>query len=216
VASRRRPQGLKTARTPADRSDVNVTVSPQIRIVALAGLVALVGLATLVFMLSRHGVSSSSSPSVTPGGGATARPHVTQTPVPAHPAAKPAVKHPAAKPHVSPAVTAALHQGWPKPVAEVLASNRVVVIEFYSSDAPLDRQALAEATAGAQQAGVGFYPVDVTTNGDAAMRAILRKSDTLTSPTTIVLRRPGTIAVRLDGFQDQASVAQAAVDAGLS
>ena len=39
---------------------------------------------------------------------------------------------------------------------------------------------------------------------------------TVGAPVTLILRRPGKIFVRFDGFQDQASVAQATANAALS
>jgi hypothetical protein len=197
---------------------MNLSVSPQVRIVALAALVAMLGLAVVVFTLGRRSSNSAQPAAVVPHKAVT--PGLIPAPAPARNAApapaRPAVKPVAHKPRVSPAVTAALHQGWPRALAKVIAANKVVVVEVYSSDAPLDQQALAEASAGANQAGAAVFSVNVANDGDAANRAILRKAETLSTPATLILRRPGTIFVRLDGFQDQASVAQAAVNAALS
>jgi hypothetical protein len=200
---------------------MNLSVSPQVRIVALAALVAMLGLAVVVFTLGRRSSNPSSAaqsaqPEVVPHSqetpGLIPAPSQHATPAPAQPAVKPAV----IKPRVSPAQKAALAEGWPRPLAKVIAANRVVVLEIYSSDAPLDEQAVAEARAGASQVGAAFYTVDVASEGTAATRAILRKADTLSAPATLILRRPGTVFVQLDGFQDQGSVAQAAANAALS
>lgn len=187
---------------------MNVNVSPQMRIVALAGLLAALGLMVVVFSLSRHSSAQSSKPAPAPNRVARPQAHV-KTPAPAKPAQRPTVpQH-----RVNPVVTAALAAGWPKVVAKSLAANKVVLVELYSSEAPLDVDSLAEVNAGARQAGVPVVALDVSRKADSATRAILKKVGTLNSPALLVLRRPGTVFVHLEGFQDQASVAQAAANA---
>jgi hypothetical protein len=187
---------------------MNLSVSPQIRIVALVGLVAVLGLMATAVALSRHGTSS-------PSGAAAPRvaPHHVR---PAGPVTAPQTPSKPAVPRhrVNPFVAAAVAQGWPHPLATMFATNRVVVVEVYSSDSGLDLQALDEATAAARLVGAGLYAVDVgRKKTDRVARVIARKLGVLTSPATLVLRRPGSLFVRLDGFQDQTSVAQAATNA---
>jgi hypothetical protein len=211
---------------------MNLSVSPQMRIVALAGGCVVLLLGLVVFMMGHKHASSTSAPvvpAVSPPA-ATVKPHhvtphvkphtrarvtpaQTRTaPSKSHPVTKPVAK---AKPVVkTPAVVkAALAQGWPSPIAKAFAGSKVVVAVVYSSDAALDRDALAEATAGAAQAGVPVVPLDVSADADAATRRVLEKLGMVDSPATLVLQRPGTLFVELDGYSDQESVGQAVANA---
>jgi hypothetical protein len=67
--------------------------------------------------------------------------------------------------------------------------------------------ASAEAEAGATLAGVPYVPVNVSDEsqiGDLAARL-----SSLTVPSTIVLARPGAVAIQLNGYVDREEVAQA-------
>ncbi len=190
---------------------MNVNVSPQMRIVALAGLLAVLGLMVVVFTLSRHSAAKSSEPTpgLVPHQPVRPQVHVKPAPAPVKPAERPTVpRH-----RVNPVVTAALAAGWPKVVAKPLADSKVVLVELYSSEAPLDVAALAEVRGGARQAGVPVVALDVSRKADSSTRTILKKLGTLNSPTALFVQRPGTLFVRLEGFQDQSSVAQAAANA---
>jgi hypothetical protein len=193
---------------------MSFSTSPHIRIIALVGVAAVLGLMVLVIGLSRHSSQTSAS---TPVPVHRVRPRAKASPAPTRPAPVRPAQRPAAPKHrPNPFVRAALAQGWPRPVARLLGRNKVVVLELYSTDAPLDVQALHEAKAGAAQAGVVLLPVDVSRKKtDKVTRAVLRKVTVLSSPSTLVVRRPGTVFVKLDGFQDQASVAQAVANAAV-
>ena len=190
--------------------------SPHIRIIVLVGVAAVLGLMILVVGLSRHS-SQTSAPAPVPVH--RVHPKAKASPAPARRApVRPAPRPTAAPKHrPNPFVRTALAEGWPRPVARLLGSNKVVVLELYSTDAPLDMQALDEAKAGAAQAGVVLLPVDVSRKKtDKFTRAVLRKVTVLSSPSTLVVRRPGTVFVKLDGFQDQTAVAQAAANAAVT
>src|SRR5438045_3430703 len=105
---------------------MNLNVSPQIRVVVLAGLVALLGLAVLLFAFGHRSPSATpSTPTPTPG----LVPATTHTGPAVHghvqPAAqsRPVAKHAVKAPRVAPAVKAALAQGWPRVLADRFASR---------------------------------------------------------------------------------------------
>jgi hypothetical protein len=199
---------------------VNLTVSPQIKIIALVGLLAAVGLAASMFVL---GGSSKKTPTTavrTPARH-TAKPPAT--PVRAHtkPSTKPATKthtvshaksHKKAKParfHGN-----AVYAQLPKALQWQLAHHKVVVVSFYNPSSSVDAISVAEAHAGATDAGAGFLLVSVLDNKVAGiLTALLPGGGLLPDPGVIIYRAPGDVALRLDGFADRASVAQAATNA---
>jgi hypothetical protein len=200
---------------------MNLSVSPQMRVVALAGLLAALCLALAVFMLGRrHGSTSSPTPSASASTHVTphVRPHTKAAAAPSRPAVRPTPAatrkpRPLSRPAVPATVRAALAAGWPKPIAKAFAHSKVVVAVVYSSESALDRDALAEATAAAAQLGAAVVSLDVSSNADSATRQVLEKIGMLDSPATLVLRRPGTLFVQLDGYSDKATVAQAVANA---
>jgi hypothetical protein len=199
---------------------VNLTVSPQIKVLALVGLLAAVGLAASMFVL---GGSSKKTPTTavrTPARH-TAKPPAT--PVRAHtkPSTKPATKthtvshaksHKKAKParfHGN-----AVYAQLPKALQWQLAHHKVVVVSFYNPSSSVDAISVAEAHAGATDAGAGFLLVSVLDNKVAGiLTALLPGGGLLPDPGVIIYRAPGDVALRLDGFVDRASVAQAATNA---
>jgi thiol:disulfide interchange protein len=187
---------------------MNVSVSPQMRAVALVGIVAVLGLAVAVFAMSRK--SSSGSTTSAP----VQRVHRVQPPMHrTKPAPRQTTKpvhrtHP--KPY-APVVQAALAQGLPLAVAEQFAKHEAVVVELYSADAPVDNLALDEAKSGAKAGNAGFLAVDVTGKKDATARALATKLGVLDAPVLLVFKRPGQVTVRINGFSDHETVAQAAV-----
>jgi hypothetical protein len=116
-----------------------------------------------------------------------------------------------AKP-AAPAKRLQLLPGLPGPLARELRFEKVVVVSVYAAKAPTDRTALAHARAGAREVGAGFVPVNVLDERKArALEKFLGVSD---SPAVLVVRRPGRIITRIEGFVDSAIVAQAAQNAG--
>lgn len=192
---------------------MNLTVSPQMRLVALVGLIAVLGVAVFAMLQSRK--QDSASPSEAP----TAQPAPVKRSAEAAPA-KPV--RPATTPsrpkvqQVHPAVQNALRAGLPAEVAAEFARHDVVLVELYSAEAPLDQLALTEAAAGARKAGAGFVALDVTTGRDKAARALVTKLGVLQAPTLLVFRAPGTLFAQIGGFSDHETVAQAAANAAAS
>src|SRR5207247_722980 len=70
--------------------------------------------------------------------------------------------------------------------------------------------AAARAEAGAALAHAAFVPVDVST---AQIDPLNRRFGVIQDPAVLVLRAPGDLIVRIDGFADRDTVAQAAANA---
>jgi len=124
-------------------------------------------------------------------------------------------------PTSTPARTAADGSGTPKivllpnlpvPVARALRNSKVVVVSVYVGQAPGDHPAVVEAHKGARSAGAGFVAVNV--GSDKAAAAFSSFTGPITSPTMLVVRRPGKIITQIPGRVDSAVVAQAAHNAG--
>jgi hypothetical protein len=195
---------------------MTMTVSPHVRLFAIVGALAALALGGAFFMLGRSGASE-----------ADAVPAYIK---PLHPAKKD-VAHPAAaattKPKAHPAKPAPTPESKPKPAAanpapalpkdlpaavgRALLAHRVVVVSLYDPQSKVDAMAEAEAAAGARAAGVGF--VAVSALGEAQAGLLTKTLGVLPSPTLLVYRRPGDLVMRLDGFADRDTVAQAADNA---
>jgi hypothetical protein len=202
---------------------VNLTVSPQIKILALVGMLAAVGLAASMFVLGGSSNKTSTVAAHTPVRHVAKPRTVVPVHVPAKHATKthaktPTVAHP--KAHKKAAAKPARFHGnavyaqLPKPLQWQLAHHKVVVVSFYNPSSSVDAISVAEAHAGATDAGAGFLLVSVLDNKVAGiLTALLPGGGLLPDPGVIIYRAPGDIALRLDGFSDRASVAQAATNA---
>ena len=95
-----------------------------------------------------------------------------------------------------------------------LAHHKIVVVSLYNPGSNVDAISVAEAHAGAIDANAGFLLVSVLDNKVAGLlTALLPGGGLLPDPGVLVYRAPGDVALRLDGFADRASVAQAATNA---
>ena len=180
-------------------------ISPRMRILAGAGLgLVVVLVAFKLLVLSSH--KQAQAPLVL-----IHHPVVHHKSAPAHkvaPAHK-AVKSPAKRVR-SVAPKLHLDPTLPAPLRQALAHSRVVVAVLYATDAPGDAEAVSEARKGAQAAHVGFVMLNV--RNEAVARAVARQVHGASDPAVLVVRRPGTVALELDGFVDAAVVAQAAAN----
>jgi hypothetical protein len=222
---------------------VNLTLSPPIKILALVGLIAVLGLGASTLVLG-HG-----SPTVHTS---TAQPHGTGLTTPAAPTTHSATKSPVAtkkhatatKKYVTPVttpVTAAtkapiktaaptthakakaaapaphgnlVYEDLPKQLQWQLARHSIVVVSLYNPNADVDAISVAEAHAGAVDTKAGFLLVNVLDDRVAGLlTGLLPGGGLLPDPGVLVYRAPGDIMVRLDGFADRASVAQAVANA---
>jgi hypothetical protein len=138
------------------------------------------------------------------GGGSDTAPVVTP-PAPTSPTSKPT--RPAPKPRLQ------LLPGLPPKVANKLRHSKVVVVSLYQGNAVGDRSAVVAAATGAKGARAGFLPVNV--QNEQSARAVQTFVGASTTPTIVVVTRPGRIVTRLEGAaaSDGQLVAQAALNA---
>jgi hypothetical protein len=205
---------------------VNLTVSPQIKILALIGALAAVGLAATMFLFSGSSTKTQTTAAVTaPARTRTPVHHATKAKT--HPAVQTPAKHAARTHTVAPAKTKApkpskpthfrgnpVYAQLPLPLQWQLAHHKVVVVSFYNPSSNVDAISVAEAHAGATSAGAGFLLVSVLDNKVAGiLTALLPGGGLLPDPGVLVYRAPGDVAMRLDGFVDRDAVAQAATNA---
>jgi hypothetical protein len=215
---------------------VSVTVSPQLRLLALVGLIAVLGGAAALMLMGRSGSGSAAPPVIKPLHPVAK--HLTKTPAKAKVEAaaakhaakpKPAVHRPAAKPK-APVVTV---KGLPASLVAALTAHPVVVVALYQVERTstaaqqlaarkgaspraavgIDRLALAEAQAGAHDAHAGFVGVDVFRRADA--EPLTKLLGVLQDPAVLVFKRPGTVFVQINGYADRDTIAQAAANAAL-
>ena len=197
---------------------MTLSLSPPIRYAALAALLAALLIGGGLTMLG-HGESSvATTPHVIkhhpfgPGVKKKGTVAPTKHSAPAtKPKATPAVK-PAPKAALRPsAVAAALAAGLPNAIATALGRHQTVVVSLYNPYSEVDGIAFAEARAGAKIAGVGFVPLNVLS--EAQVGKLTQMLGLLPDPGLLVYIRPGTLVVRISGFSDKETVAQAAQNA---
>jgi hypothetical protein len=185
---------LKVERGTADkRSTVNTIAATPRRMsrVALIGIAALVA-AFAVLVAVRSGMlnGSTSAPTATP---------VT----PAHPANRTPPTTPA-KPRV------VLLPNLPAQIAHKLRYSRVVVVSLYAN--ATDRATVGHVRVGARKSGAGFTAISLTDEKNA--RSISAFAGDASSPSVLVVKRPGEIVNRFPGTVDAVVISQAAHNAG--
>jgi hypothetical protein len=191
---------------------VTFTLDTRARMLLLTLLLVLTaGVAGFMWVQRLHGSDEGSSAPVH----ATLKPATTPVPL-AMPAptraAKPRVvaTHPKPKPKPKPIVKSRPYDQLPAAIRRALADGNVVVVSLYDPRAKIDGTALREAKAGANLAGSAFVKVDVRSHGVDSLNA---RYGAVQDPAVLVLTPPGTLHVRIDGFADRDTVAQAAVNA---
>ncbi len=212
---------------PIDR--VMDKLSPPVRIFALVAALAAVGGALFLYTSGGAPAAESAVPALSHAQAVEAAAARKAAPAKAKPAgkAKPAAKTkpaarataPAAKPKGQPAKAAAsapapkiAPTGFPSAVDMALAKNEIVVVSLVVPGGRVDSLAAGEAQAGAKLAGAGYLALNVLNENVA--RSLLRKLGTLEDPTLLVLKgKKGTVALKLTGFVDRETVAQAAANA---
>lgn len=101
--------------------------------------------------------------------------------------------------------------GLPLVLSKTLAKHPITVVALYDPEAALDAMALAEARAGAAEVGAGFLAISI--RSEPQVRPLAQLLGVLESPSVLVYERPNTLFVRLAGFSDRATIAQAAANA---
>jgi hypothetical protein len=109
--------------------------------------------------------------------------------------------------------------GMPSALALALRSHSVVVVSLYTPDSSVDAMATEEARHGAAVAHVGFVAFSVADEKVVSpLSSVLTGAPTpadrvLDGPATLVFVRPNSLFVRLNGFADRDTIAQAAANA---
>ena len=188
-----------------------MSLNPRVRILAAAGFAALLALLGGFLLLGGGGSSSSAAvPVIKPLH--PVKKHVATTAATKKPAAK-AVK-PKTKPHVS-----AVINGMPSSLALALRSHAVVVVSLYTPGSRIDGMSTDEARHGARVAHAGFVAFNVADEKVVSpLSSVLTGAPTpadrvLDGPAVLVFVRPNSLFVRLNGFADRDTVAQAAANA---
>jgi hypothetical protein len=197
-----------------------VSLSPRVRILAAAVFVAVLALGAGFMLLGGGGGSSQAAiKTIKPlhpvkRQTATAKPaRPLKAPGPAKKTLVKRVAKPKARP--KPAVV----DGMPAALAAALASHPVVVVSLYAPRSSVDELATAEARHGAALAGAGFVALNVADEKIVSpLSSLLTGAPTaadrvLDGPAVLVFQRPRTLFVRLNGFADRDTVAQAAANA---
>lgn len=198
----------------ADTSRVELSISPQMRVVALVGLLAAVALAGGMFFLTRTQANAGAGDLSGPELAAALTPAATPATAPA-PAKKAggaarttAAAKPAVRPKPRPLVAA---NGVPTAIVDALRRSPAAVVSLTAGGAEIDRLTLAEAQAAAKAAGVPYVRIDVLQ--PELGRAIARTFGVVEPPATLVYQRPTSLFLKLDGYADSATIAQAAENA---
>jgi hypothetical protein len=174
---------------------MSTALSARTRAFVIVGVLAIAAVGAGWMLLSRGQASSSAAP---PSPTTTSlAPVTTLRTAPAVPKRRPVADPNAPKP-------------LPPAIKQALASNHVVVVALYDPAAKIDSTALSEAGAGAQLAGTTFVPINVTQDDVTALN---QRYGVIQDPAVLVLRPPGDLVVRIDGFADRDTVAQAASNA---
>ena len=197
-----------------------MTVSSPIKIVALIGVLAAVGVFLGMQMLGNSS-SSSASGAIQPLHAIHSAKAAAQKSTKKVTVTKATTKHKTvvhvkvqAKPKPKVVVAPAdpkPSNGLPARVNEALREFPVVVVSLYSPEASVDATSLGEAAAGAKLAKVGFLAINVLDQAQAA--PFTDVLGVLQDPTLLIYARPGTLTFKVDGFADRDVVAQAAQSA---
>jgi hypothetical protein len=199
---------------------VTLTISPQVRLVAVLGGVAALALGAFMLTMGRGSGSTQASVGTikplhpvralgthgTVHTRAKTAPKTTAKPKPV--AAKPKPKRVAPKPAKKPI---ALVAGLPSDLADALRKHEVAVVAVVDPQAAVDKISEGEASAAAAVTGVGFVSLNVLDQRQAA--PLVRQLGILPDPAVLLYRRPGELVARFDGFADRDTVAQAVINA---
>jgi hypothetical protein len=129
------------------------------------------------------------------------------------PATAPAAKASPAKAAARPKPAVKLVKGTPRTIAGQLATHDVVIVLLYDPNARVDDYSLAETQLGARDSGAGFLAVNVMNQHQAS--PFTTAYGVLQDPTVLFFKRPGKLALKLVGYADHDTIAQAAKNAAL-
>jgi hypothetical protein len=189
------------------------------KIVALVGLVVIMGLAVGSMMMGR------SQPQVSAAPAAPLKHFHRKVVAPAvktlatknaAPAKTKAVAPAPAKPKAQPKLVSvpAVTNGMPTPLYELLHGHQVVVIALWDPEVPSDRYSFLEAQAGARAANAGFLGVSILDERIAGpLTAMVGNGTVLQSPGILIFKRPAMLMNKIDGFSDRDAIAEAIANA---
>ena len=173
-------------------------------------------------LLGRGGSSTSAAPVIKPlhpvsKAKKTAAKKATVTKATAKKVTKATAKAPLAPPKV--AKTDPTKDGMPAALSQALRMHSVVVVSLVVPGANVDQLAYLEAKAGAAKAGAGFVRISASNNDDVEALSTLIGANSqpanrlLDAPSVLVFRQPQELYVRINGYIDADTVAQAAENA---
>jgi pyruvate/2-oxoglutarate dehydrogenase complex dihydrolipoamide acyltransferase (E2) component len=125
------------------------------------------------------------------------------TPAATKPAAKKTKTHAGVK----------LEKGTPTTIAGQLALHQVVVVLIYNPEAKVDEYSVLDTKLGAKEAGAGFLAVNVLDQKQAS--PFTTAYGVIQDPSVLFFKRPGKLALKLVGYADHDTIAQAARNAAL-
>jgi hypothetical protein len=213
---------------------VSFSLSPQLRLIALFGVLAvMIALGGMFFVMRGallsgeieqvppvvHRPKPAKATAVEPKPKLEAAPNVVTPKVTAPKVTAPKVIAPkvttpkvtAPKPSTTIETPGVAPNGLPTVIAQALRKQPVVVVALVIPGGELDEMTIAEAEAGAKVAGVGFLTVNILKN--SVGRPLAQKLGVIQTPSLVVFRRPATVFVRFQGFTDRDTVIQAAASA---
>jgi hypothetical protein len=194
-----------------------VSLSPRVRILAAASVLAVLALAGGFLLLGRgQSTSSAAVKTIKPLHPVKKHAAAAKANAPAKKVAATVTVKPKAKPKRK---AAAVIDGMPSALALALRAHKVVVVSLYTPGASVDAMVTAEAKHGAALAHAGFVSFDVADEKIVSpLTALLTGASTaadrvLDGPAILVFQRPNSLFVRFNGFADRDTVAQAAANA---
>ncbi len=159
------------------------TISPQVRIGALIGVLMTVLAGSAIVLMHGHSTPATSAPPATQ--------HQSTPSKPVH----------VVPPRVNPLLPPTLHIK--------LDHYQLVIAGFYNPHSPVDMLSIQEARAAANAAHIPFVPVNLLNNAVAGpLTALLPAGELLPNPGFMIYKRPGAVVYRSDGYLDKAGVTQ--------
>jgi hypothetical protein len=159
------------------------TISPQVRIGALVGVLMTVLAGSAIILMHKNSAPATSAPPATQ--------HQSTPSKPVH----------VVPPRVNPLLPHALHIQ--------LDHYPLVIAGFYNPHSPVDMLSIHEARTAAHAAHIPFVPVNLLNDKMAGpLTALLPAGELLPNPGFMIYRRPGAVVYRSDGYLDEAGVTQ--------
>ena len=188
---------------------MELSVSPQMRVVALVGLLAALALAGGMLFLTRSQAAGPESELSASELSQALRPVTKARP---RPRRRRRARRPPRSRHRSRRPRPLVNKdGVPTAIVDALRRSPSAVVALTARGSQIDRMTLAEAKAGARAAGVPYVQIDVL-NAQLG-RAIARTFGVVEPPATLIYQRPTALFLKLDGYADSATIAQAAENA---